>query len=124
MVNVFDRGEFDGTYYIAMEYVQGASLRDLINEGMSVEAAVGVTRQILAAAKFAHSHGVIHQDFKPGNVLVDREGRATGDRISGSPRRACRRCPDRIGDGDGAVPLARAGAGTRGDRRVRPARSG
>ena len=77
MVNVFDRGEFDGTYYIAMEYVQGASLRDLINEGMSVEAAVGVTRQILAAAKFAHSHGVIHRDFKPGNVLVDREGRAT-----------------------------------------------
>ncbi len=77
VVNVFDRGEFDGTYYIAMEYVQGASLRDLINEGMSVEAAVGVTRQILAAAKFAHSHGVIHRDFKPGNVLVDREGRAT-----------------------------------------------
>jgi beta-lactam-binding protein with PASTA domain len=77
VVNVFDRGEFDGTYYIAMEYVQGASLRDLINAGMSVEAAVGVTRQILAAAKFAHSHGVIHRDFKPGNVLVDREGRAT-----------------------------------------------
>jgi beta-lactam-binding protein with PASTA domain len=77
VVNVFDRGEFDGTYYIAMEYVQGASLRDLINERMSVEAAVGVTRQILAAAKFAHSHGVIHRDFKPGNVLVDREGRAT-----------------------------------------------
>jgi eukaryotic-like serine/threonine-protein kinase len=77
VVNVFDRGEFDGTYYIAMEYVAGASLRDLINEGMSVEAAVGVTRQILAAAKFAHSHGVIHRDFKPGNVLVDREGRAT-----------------------------------------------
>jgi eukaryotic-like serine/threonine-protein kinase len=77
VVNVFDRGEFDGTYYIAMEYVQGASLRDLINKGMSVEAAVGVTRQVLAAAKFAHSHGVIHRDFKPGNVLVDRDGRAT-----------------------------------------------
>ena len=44
---------------------RACSLRDLINEGMSVEAAVGVTRQILAAAKFAHSHGVIHRDFKP-----------------------------------------------------------
>jgi serine/threonine-protein kinase len=77
VVNVFDRGEYDGTYYIAMEYVEGASLRDLINRGMSVEAAVGVTRQILAAARFAHSNGVIHRDLKPGNVLVDRNGRAT-----------------------------------------------
>ena len=77
VVSVFDRGEFDGTYYIAMEYVEGASLRDLINRGMSVEAAVGVTRQILAAARFAHSHGVIHRDLKPGNVLVDRHGRAS-----------------------------------------------
>jgi eukaryotic-like serine/threonine-protein kinase len=77
VVNVFDRGEYDGTYYIAMEYVEGASLRDLVNRGMSVEAAVGVTRQILAAARFAHSNGVIHRDLKPGNVLVDRNGRAT-----------------------------------------------
>jgi eukaryotic-like serine/threonine-protein kinase len=77
VVNVFDRGEFDGTYYIAMEYVEGASLRDLISRGMSVSAAVAVTRQILAAAKFAHSHGVIHRDLKPGNVLVDKQGRVT-----------------------------------------------
>jgi serine/threonine-protein kinase len=77
VVAVFDRGEYDGTYYIAMEYVEGASLRDLVNQGMSVDAAVAVTRQILAAAKFAHSHGVIHRDLKPGNVLVDRLGRAT-----------------------------------------------
>jgi eukaryotic-like serine/threonine-protein kinase len=77
VVNVFDRGEYDGTYYIAMEYVEGASLRDLVNRGMSIEAAVGVTRQILAAARFAHSNGVIHRDLKPGNVLVDRNGRAT-----------------------------------------------
>ncbi len=77
VVNVYDRGEYDGTYYIAMEYVEGASLRDLINRGMSVDAAVGVTRQILTAARFAHSNGVIHRDLKPGNVLIDRDGRAT-----------------------------------------------
>src|SRR5262245_49217826 len=65
VVNVYDRGEYDGTYYIAMEYVEGASLRDLINRGMSVDAAVGVTRQILTAARFAHSNGVIHRDLKP-----------------------------------------------------------
>jgi serine/threonine-protein kinase len=77
VVNVYDRGEVDGTYYIAMEYVEGASLRDLINQGISVDGAIGVVRQILAAARFAHANGVIHRDLKPGNVLVDRNGRAT-----------------------------------------------
>ena len=77
VVNVYDRGEVDGTYYIAMEYVEGASLREMINRGMSVDAAVGVTRQILTATRFAHSNGVIHRDLKPGNVLIDRSGRAT-----------------------------------------------
>ena len=77
VVSVYDRGEYDGTYYIAMEYVEGASLRDLINRGMSVDAAVGVTRQILTATRFAHANGVIHRDLKPGNVLIDRNGRAT-----------------------------------------------
>ncbi|HYU60841.1 MAG TPA: PASTA domain-containing protein [Solirubrobacterales bacterium] len=76
VVGVFDRGEFDGTYYIAMEYVEGSSLKDLIRRGMSVEEAVEVTRQVLAAARFAHSNGIIHRDLKPQNVLVDRDGRA------------------------------------------------
>jgi eukaryotic-like serine/threonine-protein kinase len=77
VVNVFDRGEFDGTYYIAMEYVEGASLKDLIGRGMSVGEAIEVTRQVLTAARFAHAHGIIHRDLKPHNVLVDGEGRAT-----------------------------------------------
>jgi beta-lactam-binding protein with PASTA domain len=77
VVNIFDRGEFDGTYYIAMEYVEGSSLKGLIARGMSVGEAIEVTRQILTAARFAHSQGIIHRDFKPQNVLIDREGRAT-----------------------------------------------
>jgi eukaryotic-like serine/threonine-protein kinase len=77
VVNVFDRGEFDGTHYIAMEYVEGASLKDLIGRGMSVGEAVEVARQVLGAARFAHSHGIIHRDLKPQNVLIDGEGRAT-----------------------------------------------
>jgi eukaryotic-like serine/threonine-protein kinase len=77
VVNVFDRGEFDGTYYIAMEYVEGSSLKDLIGRGMSIGEAIEVTRQILTAARFAHSQGIVHRDFKPQNVLIDGEGRAT-----------------------------------------------
>jgi len=64
------------TPFIAMEYVQGASLKDLIDRGLSVARAVEITRQVLAAPRFAHSKGIIHRDLKRRNVLVDGEGRA------------------------------------------------
>ena len=76
VVGVYDRGEWDGTHYIAMEYVQGAALKDLIERGVTVGEAVEITRQILAGASFAHERGIVHRDLKPGNVLVDAEGRA------------------------------------------------
>ena len=76
VVGVYDRGEWEDTHYIAMEYVEGASLRELIDRGLSVGEAIEITRQILAAARFAHENGIVHRDLKPGNVLVDGEGRA------------------------------------------------
>ena len=76
IVGVFDRGETQNRHWIAMEYVEGASLKDLIQRGLSVGEAVELIRQILTGAKFAHEHGIIHRDLKPQNVLVDREGRA------------------------------------------------
>jgi serine/threonine-protein kinase len=76
VVGVFDRGTYDGTHYIAMEYVEGASLKDLIERGLSVSEAVEIVRQVLAGAKYAHSHRIVHRDLKPQNVLVDGEGRA------------------------------------------------
>jgi beta-lactam-binding protein with PASTA domain len=75
VVNIFDRGEVDGTYYIAMEYVEGSSLKDLIGRGLNAGEAIEVTRQLLTAARFAHAHGIVHRDLKPLNVLIDREGR-------------------------------------------------
>jgi eukaryotic-like serine/threonine-protein kinase len=76
VVGVFDRGTYDGTHYIAMEYVEGASLKDLIDRGLSVSEAVEIVRQVLAGARYAHAHGIVHRDMKPQNVLVDSEGRA------------------------------------------------
>ena len=76
VVGVYDRGEWDGIHFIAMEYVQGAALKDLIERGLSVGEAVEITRQILAGARFAHERGIVHRDLKPGNVMVDGEGRA------------------------------------------------
>jgi beta-lactam-binding protein with PASTA domain/predicted Ser/Thr protein kinase len=76
VVSVYDRGEHEGVPFIAMEYVEGASLKDLIERGLTVGEAVEITRQVLAGARFAHSKGIIHRDLKPQNVLVDAEGRA------------------------------------------------
>ena len=76
VVAVFDRGDIDGTYYIAMQYVEGATLKELIDAGLSPEQAVGLIRQVLEAARFAHRHGIVHRDLKPQNVIVDAEGKA------------------------------------------------
>jgi eukaryotic-like serine/threonine-protein kinase len=76
VVGIYDRGEWEGVHYIAMEYVDGASLRDLIARGLSVPEAVEIVRQILAGVGFAHERGIVHRDLKPLNVLVDRDGRA------------------------------------------------
>ena len=76
VVGVFDRGEVDGTYYIAMELVDGESLRDVIARGVDIPWVLQVTRQILAGAGFAHERGIVHRDLKPLNVLIDRDGRA------------------------------------------------
>jgi eukaryotic-like serine/threonine-protein kinase len=76
VVGVFDRGSYDGSHYIAMEYVEGAALNDLIERGLSVPEAVEIVRQVLNGARYAHAHGIVHRDLKPQNVLVDAEGRA------------------------------------------------
>ena len=76
VVGIFDRGVFDDTYFIAMEYVDGPSLKDLVKGGMGTQDAIDFTRQILNAARFAHRKGIIHRDLKPQNVLIDDEGRA------------------------------------------------
>lgn len=75
VVGVFDRGEVEDTYYIAMEYVDGSSLRELIDRGLNIGEAVEVARQMLGAAEFAHDRGIVHRDLKPLNVLIDRSGR-------------------------------------------------
>jgi serine/threonine protein kinase len=76
IVSVYDRGQFDGVNYIAMQYVEGPTLKQLIDGGLSPEQAVALIRQVLEAARTAHRHGIVHRDLKPQNVIVDSEGKA------------------------------------------------
>src|SRR5881296_4358241 len=67
IVSIYDRGEAEGTYYIAMEYLEGRTLKELIvaRGPMPVADAIEYARQIVAAIRFAHRHGIVHRDIKP-----------------------------------------------------------
>jgi len=76
VVSVYDRGSWDGTYYIAMEYLEGRTLKQVIRDQAPLQpvAAIDLALPILHAARFAHRRGIVHRDLKPQNVIVDAEG--------------------------------------------------
>jgi beta-lactam-binding protein with PASTA domain len=78
VVGVFDRGQHEGTYYIAMELLGGRTLKDIVADEAPLpqRQVIDIGTQVLQAAGFAHSGGVIHRDFKPHNVIVDGGGHA------------------------------------------------
>jgi len=76
IVAVFDRGQDDGVNYIAMRYVEGPTLKELIERGLTPDQAAALVRQVLEGARFAHRNGIVHRDLKPQNVIVDQEGKA------------------------------------------------
>ena len=75
VVGVYDRGDYEDTYYIAMEYCEGESLKQVIVREAPLDPAraIAITKQILVASRFAHRRNVIHRDLKPHNVILDSE---------------------------------------------------
>ncbi len=77
IVRAYGVGTHDGLPYLVMEYVEGRTLKDLIekNGALPIRTAIGITCQILDALSAAHTHGIIHRDVKPQNVIVTDKGR-------------------------------------------------
>src|SRR6059058_6237198 len=77
IVSIFDRGQAEGTYYIAMEYLDGRTLKELLvrNGPTPIPIAIDYARQILGALAFAHRNGIVHRDIKPHNIVVGGDGR-------------------------------------------------
>lgn len=69
IVTVYDTGEIDGMTYILMEYMEGRSLRDRLNQPINIATATTIIGQIGQALDYAHSRGVFHRDIKPENIL-------------------------------------------------------
>ncbi|UCH83665.1 MAG: serine/threonine protein kinase, partial [Candidatus Latescibacterota bacterium] len=76
IVTVYEVGEHQGQPYIAMAYIEGESLADIITRGgIRVEQAIDITTQICDGLAKAHDAGIVHRDIKPANILVDADGR-------------------------------------------------
>ena len=77
IVNVFDVGEDDGIHYIVMELVEGITLKDYISKKgkLSVKEATSIAIQVSMGLEAAHSHGIIHRDVKPQNIIISTDGK-------------------------------------------------
>jgi eukaryotic-like serine/threonine-protein kinase len=76
IVPVFDWGEDNGTYFIVMEFVDGRALSSILRTAgpLHPDRAAEITADVAGALSYAHRHGVVHRDVKPGNVLITEEG--------------------------------------------------
>lgn len=76
IVNVFDFGQADRYYYLLMEYVEGANLREVIQrQPPTPEEARRIVMEVCGALQYAHEEGIVHRDIKPSNILIDKKGR-------------------------------------------------
>lgn len=76
IVCIYDSGELDGYLYIAMEYIDGIDVQDLVlrKGGLSIKRSLDIIKQVARALEHAHEQTIVHRDIKPANLLIDRDG--------------------------------------------------
>ncbi len=76
IVTVYEYGEEGPTAYIAMEYVKGNSLKEILdhNQRFKISNVIKIMLQLLNALGYSHKHGVVHRDIKPGNIILLADG--------------------------------------------------
>ena len=76
IVTVFDVGKSGDIAYIAMEFLQGRELRDILSEEkrLPVSQVISIARQVAHGLSYAHEHGIVHRDVKPSNIMLIRDG--------------------------------------------------
>jgi serine/threonine protein kinase len=76
IVTVYEMGEEEGVPFIAMEYLEGESLDAVLSRNTQIPLAqkLGYVVQVCRALSYAHEHGIVHRDIKPGNIMVTRDG--------------------------------------------------
>ncbi len=76
IVSVYDWGKYSNTYYMAMEWVQGRTLADILRVSgkLTPDQAAQIASEVAAALSFAHRNGVVHRDIKPANILIGSNG--------------------------------------------------
>ncbi len=75
IVPIHEVGERDGYYYFSMNFVEGGQLDEVVeHEPLSIRRAVELIAKLARAVHYAHEHGILHRDIKPGNILLDQKG--------------------------------------------------
>jgi serine/threonine protein kinase/tetratricopeptide (TPR) repeat protein len=75
IVPIYEIGERDGQCYFSMKFVEGGQLDEVIKQApMSIRQAVQLVARVARTVHYAHEHGILHRDIKPGNILLDKEG--------------------------------------------------
>lgn len=76
IVTIYDVGKSGEIAYIAMEFLQGRELRDVLNDGklIPVEQVLNIVAQVAQGLAYAHEHGIVHRDVKPSNIMIVRDG--------------------------------------------------
>ena len=78
IVTIYDAGEENGLFYIAMEYIEGITLHAVAATAQDAalrEEIINISKQVCAGLDYAHHHGVIHRDMKPANIMLARTAR-------------------------------------------------